>query len=81
MSQGTRKCEAMGCKNLVTENKIFCHYCLSLVTPEARKNWLLAFPYDVPYDVAMKPNHEDQRKAIERMRENITFAKKQKSLF
>jgi len=81
MSQGIRNCEAEGCKNLVTENKIFCESCFRLVTPEARKNWVLAFPYDVPYDIAMKPDHEDQRKAIERMRVNIAFAKKQNSLF
>ena len=76
-----RKCAFDPCPNLVTEHKIFCQFCFSTVTPEARKNWKIAFPYDVPYDVAMKPSHEDQRKAIERMRENLAFVKRQTSLF
>lgn len=78
---GSRKYGIPECHNLVTENKIFCKSCFQIVSPAARTAWRLAFPYDVPYDVAMKPSHADQREAILRFVENVTFAKRQLSLF
>lgn len=78
---GSKEHHIPECKNLVNENKIFCKWCFQIVSTEARKNWKLAFPYDVPYDLAMRASHADQRAAILRFQENITFAKRQLSLF
>jgi hypothetical protein len=69
------------CQNLITENKIFCVRCFNVTTPEARKRWREAFPYDLPYDLAMKPAHADQRETILQFVQCITFAKRQLSLF
>lgn len=69
------------CRNLVTANKIFCKKCFQIVTPSARVAWKEAFPYDVPYEVAVKPTNDDQREAILHFVENVTFAKRQLSLF
>lgn len=75
------KCLADHCQNRVNPKRIFCENCFRLVTPEARRNWLIAFPYDVEYALTMKPGHSDQALAVTRMRENIRFAKRQISLF
>lgn len=75
------KCLADACENRVHPERIFCEDCFRLVTPEARKNWTLAFPYPVPYDLTMKPGHADQAQAVKRMRANVAFAKRQISLF
>lgn len=75
-----RKC--LTCDSFISAAKIFCFPCIYSVSPEARKNWFLAFPHDTEHDVVMGcPGHEDQRLAIRRMRENIEDAKKQIGLF
>lgn len=81
MTQGTRKCAYLPCPNLVTESKIFCRYCMAAVGPGERAIWRLAFPFDTPYDIAMKPDHEDQARAIERMRQGLDLVRRQESLF
>ena len=78
---GSIKYGIAACQNLITENKIFCKRCFQIVTPEARRKWQDAFPYDVPYDVAVKPSNQDQREAILTFVQCITFAKRQLSLF
>jgi hypothetical protein len=74
---GSVKYDIPPCINLVTRNKIFCRQCFQLVTPEARKTWRIEFPYDVPYDIAAK----DRKEAVLQFVQNITFAKRQLSLF
>jgi hypothetical protein len=74
---GSVKYEIEPCQNLITQNKIFCRPCFQLVTTEARKNWRLAFPYDVPYDIGLR----DRREEILSFVQCITFAKRQLSLF
>lgn len=78
---GSIKFEISPCQNLITENKIFCSSCFQIATPAARRAWKDAFPYDLPYDIAMKPAHADQREAILKFVQCITFAKRQLSLF
>lgn len=79
---GSEKDRILPCNNLVTINKIFCKQCFQIVTPAARANWRIAFPYDVPYDLVMgKVTHEDQAEMVLQFQEHITFAKKQQMLF
>lgn len=78
---GSVKYNIPPCENIVAMNKIFCKSCFQLVTPAARVAWRSAFPYDVPYELATKPSHEDQRIAVLTFVQHVTFAKRQLSLF
>jgi hypothetical protein len=78
---GSEEYRILPCINSVSPNKIFCRQCFQIVTPKARAAWRVAFPYDVPYQIASKATHEDQAEMILQFQEHITFAKRQLMLF